>query len=231
MEDAVVEQLSPLTGNGLSKLPVTGSAIEELSHRIIDRRLDSEKLPPEKHAVYRRIIHSTADFSFIDSLRIHDNAIEAGIKALRQGAPIICDVYMVAAGITRTAKEKICCINDPQVINRAKEEGCTRAAAAVIHLADRIAGSIFVVGNAPTALWKLMEIIQNGCRAPALIVGLPVGFVGAHESKTALWKSGLCCITNESPRGGSPAAAAAVNALALLAKQNIQDVKNPVPGA
>jgi precorrin-8X/cobalt-precorrin-8 methylmutase len=219
LEDVTVERLAPVFFAADKALPVLGDDIEKLSHRIIDRRLIQEGLAPDVHAVYRRIIHATADFSFIQSLRVHPEAVARGVAALRAGKPVICDVRMLQAGITRTVSETVCLISDPGVMALAKSKGTTRAAAAIERLADRLAGSIVAVGNAPTALWKLLELAQAGGPQPALVVGLPVGFVGAHESKAALAASDLVYITNLSPRGGSPAAAAAVNALALLARQ------------
>jgi precorrin-8X/cobalt-precorrin-8 methylmutase len=126
---------------------------------------------------------------------------------------------MLQAGITRSASEVLCAIGDARTIQLAGEKSITRAAAAMEVLKDRIEGAIVAVGNAPTALWKLMELAASGGPRPALVVGLPVGLVGARESKLALIESGLCYITNAGPRGGSPVAAAAVNALALQSKE------------
>lgn len=220
LEDVLVDRLTPAFFDAGKSLPVTGEGIEKLSHTIIDRRLAQEGLAPGEHAVYRRIIHSTADFSFIESVRIHPEAVQRGVAALRAGRPVICDVNMLKAGITKTAGEVLCAISDPAVVKLAQAQGSTRATAAMEFLAERLDGAIVAVGNAPTALWKLMEMARNHGPRPALVVGLPVGFVGAHESKAALAASDLVYITNLSPRGGSPAAAAAVNALALLAKQH-----------
>jgi precorrin-8X/cobalt-precorrin-8 methylmutase len=122
---------------------------------------------------------------------------------------------MLEAGITRVENKILCGIDHEDVIAAARQKGCTRAAAAMEKFASQMDGAIVAVGNAPTALWKVMEIARGGPQ-PAVVVGLPVGFVGARESKLALIESGLCYISNTSPRGGSPVAAAAVNALAML---------------
>ncbi len=197
-------------------LPTSPSEIERRSRQIIDERLAAMDVPADALPIVRRVVHATADFSFGESLRIHPQAIERGARAIRAGKPILCDVRMLQSGITRTECEVICAIREPEVIERAGAEQCTRAAAAMDVLSDRMEGAIVAIGNAPTALWKVLELAAAGRIAPALVVGLPVGFVGAAESKQALVESGLCYITNVGPRGGSPVAAAAVNALALL---------------
>ena len=117
-----------------------------------------------------------------------------------------------------TRCETICAIADPAVLDLAQQHGCTRAAAAMAHLADRIHNGIVAIGNAPTAIWSVLELHERQGITPAVVIGLPVGFVGAAESKQALWESGLPCITNIGPRGGSPWAAAAVNHLARCAQ-------------
>jgi precorrin-8X/cobalt-precorrin-8 methylmutase len=168
--------------------------------------------------VARRIVHATADVTFLDSLRFSAGAVAAGVAAVRARRPVVCDVRMLAAGCTHAAGEVVCAVSEPAVIAAARAGGITRAAAAMQHLGDRIEGAIVAVGNAPTALWALLAVAAAGGPRPALVVGLPVGFVGAYESKRDLSRSALPHITNLSPRGGSPAAAAAVNALADLAK-------------
>jgi len=160
------------------------------------------------------VVHATADISFARTLRIHPDAVESGQAALAAGAPIICDVRMLQAGITKVRNTILCAIGDEDVIAAARQSS-TRAAAAMEKLSPYFAGAIVAIGNAPTALWQILEIVRRGGPRPALVVGLPVGFVGARESKLALLASDLCYITNTSSRGGSPVAAAAVNALAL----------------
>lgn len=215
IEDALFERIAAATTSA-DDLPELGEEIESRSHEIIDRRLVWSAFTLEEKAVARRIIHATADFSFAETLRMHPQAIERGVEALRTKRPVICDVNMLRAGITRTPEvEVLCAIGEPEVAAAAKERGCTRAAAAMDHLLPLLEGAIVAVGNAPTAIWRLLELPVR----PALIIGLPVGLVGARESKQALIASDRVYLANTSPRGGSPAAAAAVNALALLARQ------------
>ncbi len=199
-----------------------GKKIEKTSHDLIDAYLDrmgSQFSDSGIRAIARRVIHSTADFSFADNLFISQDAIKCGIGALRANAPIISDVKMTAAGCTHGNRAIICEISNPHVLKIAETLNITRAAASFIHLGPKLKESIVVIGNAPTALWKIMELwnSENGFR-PALVIGLPVGFVGAYESKQQLSLSGIPCITNLSPRGGSPVAAAAFNALVELSK-------------
>jgi precorrin-8X/cobalt-precorrin-8 methylmutase len=216
VEDALVDRLAIETVE-IQSLPATGPAIEARSHAIIDRRLALDGLDPASHAIVRRVVHATADFSFAHSMRIHPEAVERGREALRAGRPVICDSTILQAGITRTASDVRCAIRDPAVARRATAEKITRATAAMELLAEEMDDAIVAIGNAPTALWTVMRLAEEGKASPALVVGMPVGFVGAHESKRALAASErLAYVTNLSPRGGSPAAAAAVNALALL---------------
>ena len=217
IEDVLIERLMPYINQG-TPLPGVGSEIAKLSHSIIDRRLRSDKSDDKTKAVIQRIIHATADFSFAQSVRIAPDAIEKGCDALEAGCPIICDVNMVKAGITSVDNEIFCEIKSEDVIKIAKEKGITRAAAAMEKLKSRLQDSIVVVGNAPTALFRVMEIAHTGPK-PALVIGLPVGFVGARESKLALIDSGLSYISNTNFRGGSPVAAAALNAVAHLQKE------------
>lgn len=201
---------------------MNGAAIEKESRAIVEQHMKEAgvSFPPDEHAVVRRIVHATADTSFLDSIRFSPGAVARGAEAIRKNRLIICDVRMLAAGCTHTSSEVVCLIQDPEVIALATESGITRAAAAMRILGDRLDGAIVAIGNAPTALWTVMEIAAQGGPVPALVIGMPVGFVGAHESKTALSGSALPFITNLSPRGGSPAAAAAVNALVDIAKHS-----------
>lgn len=218
LEEIVVDRLVPFFGNS-QPLPVDGKSIERRSFQIIDNQLVGRVADADAHAIVRRIIHATADFSFSRTLRIHPQAIQRGIEAIQAAKPIICDVKMLQAGITRTRSQVLCGISDEDVKQIAKVKGCTRAAAAIQKYADQLDGSIVAVGNAPTALWQLLEIVSRGGPRPALVVGLPVGFVGARESKQALMESNLCYISNVGNRGGSPVAASAINALAALAEE------------
>ena len=216
VEDVVVERLMSLASSDVEQ-PAEGDSIEERSYEIINRQMgawggDS----PETRRIARRIVHATADVSFARSLRIHPEAVERGRAALAAGRPIFCDVKMLQAGLTKVPVETFCAIDSEEVVQRARSGGCTRAAAAMELFGPRLADAIVAIGNAPTALWKVLEMARNGGPRPALVVGLPVGFVGARESKQALLESDLCYITNVGPRGGSPVAAAAMNALATL---------------
>ena len=219
LEDLVVERLTPFTCS-TAPLPVDGASIERRSFEIIDRQVsDWGGADPDARRIIRRVIHATADVSFARSLRIHPQAVERGRAALAAGKPVVCDVKMLQAGVTRVPGEALCAIDREEVVARAQQAGTTRAAAAMELLAPQWEGAIVAIGNAPTALWKVLELARSGAARPALVVGLPVGFVGAREAKAALLESDLCYITNLGSRGGSPVAAAAVNALATLPPQ------------
>jgi precorrin-8X/cobalt-precorrin-8 methylmutase len=211
------------TMNFSSEIEWDGAKIENRSHALIDAYLDSMSKrfsDAQTRAIVRRIIHSTADFSFADTVFISPDSIARGIEAINKGANIICDVRMAAAGCTHGNLNVTCEISNPEVIKIAAAKRITRSAAAIEYLGKSLNGSILVIGNAPTALWKIMELWDSSDDfRPALVIGLPVGFVGAYESKLALSKSSIPCITNISPRGGSPVAAAAFNALYDLSKK------------
>ena len=195
------------------KLP---QEITARSHALIETGLGADNGDEGSRSVVRRVIHATADFSFARSLQFHPEALARGVQALKTGRPVICDVEMVKAGITRAPGGTLCAIRDADVAATAKEKGSTRSAAAMDKLSEQIPGSVLAIGNAPTALWRIMDMVDEGMLEPALVVGVPVGFVGALESKLALSRSELCYITNLSNRGGSPVAAAIVNALIAL---------------
>jgi len=139
-------------------LPTDGQEIERRSHKIIDEQLAAMDLDPAILPIVRRVIHATADFSFGESLRVHPQAVQRAVDAITARKPIICDVRMVQAGITKTGCEVLCAISDSEVVRRAAAQGCTRSAAAMEFLAERIDGAIVAVGNAPTALWKILEL-------------------------------------------------------------------------
>ncbi|WP_329255477.1 precorrin-8X methylmutase [Actinoallomurus sp. NBC_01490] len=178
--------------------------IEARSMEILRSRVDLTALPPLTRAVTERVIHASADLDYATDLVTDEDRLRQGLRALRDGAPIVTDVAMVAAGIT--ARPVICSIGDV----KERPEGLTRSAAAIrLSYAKAGPGAVWVVGNAPTAL---EEIIAYGVE-PTLVIGLPVGFVGAAESKAALRASGLPAVSNVSEKGGSAVAAAALNAL------------------
>jgi len=164
-----------------------------------------------------RVIHSTADFLLGRSLRFHHEAIRAGLDCLKEKKTVICDVNMVRCALTG-CENVLCAVDQPGAAEKAELEGITRSAAGMELLAGHIHGSMVVIGNAPTALWKIIELAEHNFITPSLVVGMPVGFVGAAQSKEALMKSGLVYISNAGPRGGSPAAGAAVNALIRILK-------------
>ncbi len=196
--------------------------IESTSFDIIDAEVGNHDFNEPQWSIVRRMIHTTADFEFKDMVRIHPGAIAAGIQAIRSGKMIITDTNMARVGI-RT-KELVqfgvtvkCYMNDPRIHAKAKSNGTTRAKAAVDMAADDMSGGIYVIGNAPTALLRLIELINAGKVSPALIIGLPVGFVNAAESKAALLELDYPYITNIGRKGGSNLAASVVNALTILA--------------
>jgi precorrin-8X/cobalt-precorrin-8 methylmutase len=160
-------------------------------------------------AVTERVVHASADLEYAETLVADEATLRAGREALLAGAPLVCDTRMVAGGITR--REAAVPLLDPRAAELAAAEGITRTAAAMrLAVADTGPGGVWVVGNAPTALF---ELLATPPRAPALVVGLPVGFVGAAEAKAALAASGLPFVANRGEKGGSAVAAAAVNAL------------------
>jgi precorrin-8X/cobalt-precorrin-8 methylmutase len=182
--------------------------IEVESMRILRSLVDLSHLGPLGRAVAERVIHASADLEYAGSLVINEVALEKGVEGLRRGASIVADVNMVAAGIT--AWKARCYVSDPRARELSEELDITRSAAGFRVAAEEVgAGAVWVVGNAPTALFDLLELDV----APALIVGLPVGFVGAAESKEELIESGLPAVANRGAKGGSAVAAAALNAL------------------
>ncbi len=182
--------------------------IEQESYRILRELVDLSDLGPLSRAVAERIIHASADLEYADTLVLEETVLRGGLEALRRGAPVVADVGMVAAGIT--AREALCYVSDPRARGLSETLGTTRAAAGFRVAAEEVGpGAVWVVGNAPTALFELLEMDVE----PALVVGLPVGFVGAAESKERLIRSGLPAVTNRGPKGGSAVAAAALNAL------------------
>ena len=183
--------------------------IEAESYRILRARVDLSHLPALTRAVTERVVHASADLEYAETLIASEETLRTGRAALVDGAPLVCDTRMVAGGIT--GREATVPLLDPRAAELAAADGITRTAAAVrLAVAETDAGAVWVVGNAPTALFELLE---RPPRDPALIVGLPVGFVGAAEAKAALAASGLPFVANRGEKGGSAVAAAAINAL------------------
>jgi precorrin-8X/cobalt-precorrin-8 methylmutase len=177
--------------------------IEQESFRRLRERRDTSHFPPLTRAVVERVVHSSADLGYADELVMDEAELEKAHAALHAGAPVVTDVEMVAAGITR--RETVCRLREAR-----SAEGLTRSAHAVRLAFEQVGpGALWVIGCAPTALEELLVLDA----APALVIGLPVGFVGAAESKAALRASGLPAVSNVSEKGGSAVAAAALNAL------------------
>lgn len=182
--------------------------IEAESYRILRELVDLSRFGPLSRAVAERVIHASADLEYAESLVLSETALESGLEALRRGAPVVTDVRMVAAGIT--AREALCFVSGSRTKEVSRELDITRSAAGFRLAAEEVGpGAVWVVGNAPTALFELLNLGAD----PALVVGLPVGFVGAAESKEELMMNGLPAIANRGPKGGSAVAAAALNAL------------------
>ncbi len=192
--------------------------IERESYRILREIVDLSHLGPLGQSVAERVIHASADPEYADTLELDEPTLRGGLEALRRDAPIVTDVHMVAAGIT--AREAICLVSDPSARDLSEELGITRSAAGFRLAAEKAgAGAVWIVGNAPTALFELLETDNR----PALVIGLPVGFVGAAESKDALLRSDLPGVANRGPKGGSAVAAAALNALIYYEEEDAGD--------
>lgn len=203
--------------------------IERTSISIITRELDELGLtpPPETAAVVKRVIHTTADFDYAKNLRFTPGAVQAAVRALQRGAVIVTDTNMALAGISRPGLAKlgceaVCYMADPAVAEAAKQAGTTRAVVAMHRAAREHPGAILAVGNAPTALLTIAEEIEAGLR-PALVIGVPVGFVNVVESKETLFaiceQHGVPAIAAMGRKGGSNVAAAICNALVYSAAE------------
>ena len=195
-----------------------GDAIYERSFAIIRAEADFVRFSPAEERVAVRIVHACGMPDVAQDLVFAPGAAEAGIEALKAGAPIFCDAQMVAHGVTRARlpahNDIICTLGDPAVTELAKRLQTTRSAAAVDLWGERLKGAVVAIGNAPTTAFRLLELLEAGAPRPACIIGMPVGFVGAAESKDALIAAGLLSLVVRGRRGGSAMAAAAVNALA-----------------
>jgi precorrin-8X/cobalt-precorrin-8 methylmutase len=201
-----------------------GEAIYARSFAIIRAEADLARFSAMEADVAVRMIHASGLVALADDMVFSSGAVEAARAALAAGAPIFCDAEMVAHGITRrhlpAANDVICTLADPRVSALAARLGTTRSAAAIDLWADRLGGSVVAVGNAPTALFRLLELLADGAPKPAVILGMPVGFVGAAESKDALIERAPApFVTIRGRLGGSAVTAAAVNAIALQAKR------------
>jgi len=195
-----------------------GAAIYARSFAIIRDEAALSRFTKLEERVAVRIIHACGMVEVADDIAFSRGFAQRGVEALQAGAPVLCDARMVADGVTRArlpvANEVLCTLSDPRVPELAKTLGTTRTAAALELWRGRLAGAVVVIGNAPTALFRLMELIDAGAARPAVVIGMPVGFVGAAESKAALAaRTDLEWAIVRGRKGGSAMAAAAVNAL------------------
>jgi len=198
--------------------------IERLSFQIIDNEAGDHRFPDDQWQVVRRVIHTSADFEWQTMIRIHPTAVAAGVAAIRSGGSVVTDTNMARVGIRRRDLSRFggsvnCYMTDERVAESAAREGVTRARAAVDVAMQEAPQGIYVVGNAPTALLRIIEFIDHGRMQPALVIGLPVGFVNAAESKALLLERDVPFITNVGRKGGSNVAAAVMNALIIMADQ------------
>jgi precorrin-8X/cobalt-precorrin-8 methylmutase len=198
-----------------------GAEIYRRSFAIIRAEADLSHLPDDAHDLVVRMIHSCGMTDLAGDTIVSPGAVAAAHAALRAGAPVLCDAMMVASGITRrflpAGNDVVCALDDPDVPARAAALGTTRSAAALDLWMPLLEGAVVAIGNAPTALFRLLELIEAGAPRPAVVLGLPVGFVGAMESKAALvaHPAGLEHVVVHGRRGGSAMTVGAVNALAL----------------
>ncbi|MFD0676402.1 MULTISPECIES: precorrin-8X methylmutase [unclassified Paenibacillus] len=211
-------------GTEFKPLTVQPQEIEEESFRMITDELGEHPFTEEQYPVVQRVIHASADFDLGRSLVFHRDAIQAGIQAVRAGKPIVADVQMVQVGISKPRLAKFggdvkVYISDPDVMEEAKRLNTTRAIISIRKAILESDGAIYAIGNAPTALLELIRLVKEGAAKPGLVIGVPVGFVSAAESKEELAKLDIPFITNIGRKGGSPVAVATVNAISLMAER------------
>lgn len=195
--------------------------IERRSFEIIESELGGRRIPDEIKPIVMRVIHTTADFDYLDELYFSENAVGTALRAIGEGALIVTDTNMARSGVNRTALlrhgcECVCFMADEDVAAAAAQEGITRAAASVDKAVSLGRPLIYAVGNAPTALVRLCEHIERGSFRPELVIGVPVGFVNVVQSKELLIASGVPCIASRGRKGGSTVAAAICNALLYM---------------
>jgi len=197
-----------------------GQSIEDASMQVIENEIGSHNYNEKEWPIVRRVIHSTADFDFArnNSIIFHNDAIENGLNALKTGRSIIVDVNGVVGLINKQRVKEfgnniICKISDSEIVLQAQKENKTKSQMSMRMASSDIDGGIVVVGNAPTALLEVIQMIKEKAVKPALVIGMPVGFISAAESKEELAKMDIPFITNKGRKGGSPSAAAIVNAL------------------
>lgn len=201
-----------------------GAAIYLASFATIRTETDLSSVPTDAEKVVVRMVHACGQTDLAADVAVHPELVSSAREALRSGAPVLCDAHMVASGITRkrlpAENEVLCLLHDPRVPDLAASWGTTRSAAAVSLWADQLEGAVVAIGNAPTALFHLLEMVAAGAPRPAAIIGVPVGFIGAAESKQALVEhpAQVPYLAVRGRRGGSAMAASAVNALAREAE-------------
>lgn len=200
---------------------VAPADIERRSMELIEAELKAP-LPPELAPVVKRVIHTTADFDYAQTLCFSPDAVERGRAALKQGCTVVTDTTMAQSGINKRALAALgghteCFIAHPEVVRMAQERGCTRSAAAVDYATENLTGPLmFAIGNAPTALIRLWELVEAGALRPELVIGVPVGFVNVVEAKELALRLPVPYIVARGRKGGSTVAAAIVNALLYL---------------
>lgn len=206
-----------------------GQSIEDASMQMIEDEIKEHKYDPREWQIVRRIIHSTADFDFADTNKLifHKDAINCGIEAIKAGCSIVVDVNGVIGGLNKQnlkdfGNNIICNISEPGVMELAKKKNMTRSQISMREAVQDMQGGIVVIGNAPTALLEVIKMVQEKIAKPALIVGIPVGFICAAESKEELSKlENIPFITNVGRKGGSPPASAIINALYKLVRATV----------
>ena len=215
------------TTDDMRQMTALGRKIEEESFSIIDKEVGPHSFSPAEWNVVRRVIHATADFEFKDLMRFSPDAVQAGSKALQSGCPILVDVKMITVGLNEQRLSAYGCtvsnhISDEDVIAEAKAKGSTRAIEAMrkAQRLGKLTGSIIAVGNAPTALLEVVRMVKEEGVKPALVVGVPVGFVSAAESKEAvLGLKDVPYIVAKGRKGGSPIAVAILHALLYVSTE------------
>ncbi len=200
-------------------------AILKESFRIIDGFVNLGNFDEPCRPIVRRVIHASGDPEYARSLIIHPHAVEAGVNAIKTGKRIVTDVNMIKAGISKKAVERfggsiVCRIADAEIAAKANSSGKTRAVTAIQRSMEEMAGGVVVIGNAPTALFEIINLVNEERAAPALIIGVPVGFVGAAEAKESLRGVNIPYVTNVGLKGGSAIAVAIMNALIEIAKKS-----------
>jgi precorrin-8X/cobalt-precorrin-8 methylmutase len=203
-----------------------GQSIEDKSMEIIENEIGSHPYSKDEWPIVRRVIHSTADFDFArqNMIVFHKNAISSGINALKNGCNIIVDVNGVIGGLNKEnlreyGNKAICNISEQKIVEEAKKLNKTRAQTSMRMAASEMNGGVIAIGNAPTALVEVIQMIKENVTRPALVIGIPVGFVCAVESKDELQTVDIPYITNKGRKGGSPCASAIVNALFKILKE------------